>query len=205
MRALAVDQYLSGSAMQVVVRRHGHAVGSGFENGEQFPLDQGREKPVARQKIAGLAQRPNHLDGSEIRSFGRDRKSPLRGPGRCDATGSYGPESMKGAIERGAQERVHPAIDDDESLARAALESCDAGHQKPRLSHQVATRLEEDSAIACNRTSESFDDRPGKRLEREALARPIGHWPAAAQVDGPHADARGFDRAGQFEQHRNGF
>ena len=61
-RGLSLDQNLGGSRSRVIVGGQRDPVGSGVQNRHQSPSSTDRQSAVAREKVAGLANRPNNVD-----------------------------------------------------------------------------------------------------------------------------------------------
>jgi hypothetical protein len=137
-RAFAVDQHFGRSAVVVVVRHHRHAVGPGREDRHQVALLHRGNAAIAREEVAGLADRSHEVAKREAGKVG------LLEPARRGALPGDGPDEVEGAIERRSDERLHAGVAHDEGLRATLLDVLHARHEDPGVGEDRATGLEHD-------------------------------------------------------------
>ena len=125
-----------------------------------------RHGAVFRDKVAGFANRADHVGASHV---------PV-------AKGlANGPDIMIRVVERGPDQIVHASVDDDEMLLAAPLGVDHLGHKNPGVARDDAARLKQE--LGAEAVRKSGDDLGIVVRQRRFLKVPaIGNAKAAAKV-----------------------
>src|SRR5205085_5160194 len=108
----AIHQHLRGAGTRVVIRRQRHSVRSRVQHGEQVAFLWLRELAIAREKVAGFANGPDHIKVIKPTIF-----APF-----------YWHNRVIRAVERWADQVVHGGIDYREALTAIPLHIDHARH-----------------------------------------------------------------------------
>src|SRR5579884_2383638 len=160
-----VNQHGGRPRARVVVRRHDEAV---------------RARAHHRQEIAGLRRLELAIPGEEIPALAH-RSDDVGDDARAVAR-THRADRVVGAVERGAQEIVHRAVDDHEALGGGGLAVDDARDEDARVADERAARLEHERE---RQPSQPGPERGGIGFRRGRGFLVVGDAHAAAEVEVP--------------------
>lgn len=197
----AVDEDFRGAGVVVVRAGHGHAVGTGGEDGDEVALRDGGECAVGGEEVGAFADGADDVAGFEAGEWlGLGHvDGDVRGVDAC------GPGEVVGLVERGADELVHAGVDDDELLGAAVLDVLNAGEEDAGVADDGATGFEEDAEAAGDAVAEEGDEGGTEVGEGGGGGAAVVDAEAAAEVEFFDVDVAGVEVVDEGECCVGGF